>query len=969
MKIYFCILTAFFLHLNTYAQERKTPLVGNVLLQGNQFKDNESTNNATLPKTILRKTNVLTLPFQEYFSNINSTTPDALKWLDDFVAVNSQTAIFDNKDDNGITYQKGFAEADVLTTRLINTLGAGTGSYIHFTYSTGTNWRKDDSLILQVKGSDDVWKIIWRAPNIVNTNRDVFLNFSFINEFANNNIQFKFTNFCQTDTSIAENYRLTKFIISYKNTLPLYQSFRTFTPITLSPLPQNWTGFTNEVSNNDSAIMLWGNSVLFNSITNKKDSSYFNNSGGYGNADTLMLNPIDLSKSIISDQLVLSFWVRSFKNTRTNDSLYLEIYENTGRWQRYWATDTTFKSDYQKVNITLTGRSRHPFFSFRFINKGTYSKTDTNNFAIAALKITAKRSLPLVEDFSSTTGYYPDEEKWIDKKVFINNNFPKNQPSINVATFDGLDENGNAYSKFPIKSVTDVLTSKGFNLSNFGLKDSIYFSFFYQYQLQGTTQQIQPTDSLYLEFRSSPNDADSFVTIWKKSALDTLGYDTFNRVLLQIPSEYLHDDFQFRFKTIGSLTGNVSQWHIDYIKLDNGRSRFDTSNVDVAISASPTSMLRKYRSMPWSHFELNKAKYTNDSVYFSVFNNDNRNYSVDFRKQLIDNENSVVSTINDVEGFVPFLSHFPLAIANPNILNTSSTKLVKQFNNKVAVSANNFSNNDNIPTNDSITVTTRFSNYFAYDDGSAEGGYGIYLKTNASVALAYDLEKPDTIYGVEVFFNQSQQDVSTRNFDLMVWSGITPVNQQADNDKVQYRKNGVKPIYTNSINGFATILFDSAIVVGNRFFIGWEQLGQFILNIGLDENYYEGNKLKTNPNMFYKTDGTWKATEIPGALMLRPLLGQVRDFPASINKTLVSRTDFNFNLYPNPTSSAFTIESNYSKNLTVYLFDLFGKEMMNEKMQNNVQQFHLPSLSKGIYIIQVIDANTGSKLSKKLIIE
>lgn len=961
MKLYLCLLASF-LMIQTKAQEVVLPLGSNVWLNNNADKSV-----ATNSTKQLGKAATLTIPFTEYFNARNYYKPDTLKWMDSNVTVANLNAVFNNTDKNGVIYNTGFSEADVLTSRLINTTDAG-NAFIYINYSTGIDWVTNDSLILQIKGSNDVWKTIWKAANDSVTNRDVFVNFSFVNEFASNNIQCRFINYCQTTTAITEDFRINKFVISYKNILPFYQSFRSFTPLTSTPLNTNWIGFSNQVTINDSVKMIWGNSVIFNSITQFKDSSYNGNSGAYGCADTLMLNPVDLSTASASDQLVLSFWVRSFKEARNNDSLYLETLDNLGRWQRAWAI-SKIDTLYQKVSIPLTGRLRHSAFTFRLINKGTYTLNDTQSFALAALKITAKQNLPLVEDFSSTKGFYPDPEKWIDKEVFINNNFPKNQPSLNVATFDGLDENGNAYSKLPLKGIADKLTSKGYNLSAFAEKDSIYLSFYYQYQLQGTTQQIYPDDSLILEFRSTPNDADSFDIIWQKSALDTLGYDTFYRVMIQVPVAYLHDDFQFRFKNRGSLTGNLSHWHVDYIKLDNGRSRNDTSNYDLAISSTPTSILRKYRSMPWSHFTLNKAKYTNDTVYFSVFNNDKRNFLVDYRRQLYDNEQSLVFTNNKAAGSIPYQVSSNLESDNATTLNSSSTGLVKTFRSKVAVSDNNFANNDNIPTNDSISVNTKFSNYFAYDDGTAEGGYGIYLKTNASVALAYDLEKPDTIYGVEIFFNQSAQDVSTRSFDLMVWEDISPVNQTADKDKVIYRKNGLKPIYNNAINGFASILFDSAIVVGKRFFVGWEQIGQFVLNIGLDENYYMGRQLYANPNMFYKTDGFWKPTEIPGALMIRPLLGQVRDFPVSVPETPQPKAGLDYVVYPNPTTGTFTIETLYKGRLTVRVFDLMGKEIIQTNMNNGLQTINLPGLTSGMYLVQLLDERNGTKLTKKLLIE
>ena len=53
-------------------------------------------------------------------------------------------------------------------------------------------------------------------------------------------------------------------------------------------------------------------------------------------------------------------------------------------------------------------------------------------------------TLPFIDDFSEE-GIYPSTERWTDKKVFINSDLARNMPTVGVASFDGLDEYGNAY--------------------------------------------------------------------------------------------------------------------------------------------------------------------------------------------------------------------------------------------------------------------------------------------------------------------------------------------------------------------------------------------------------------------------------------------------------------------------------------------------------------------------------------------
>ena len=284
------------------------------------------------------------------------------------------------------------------------------------------------------------------------------------------------------------------------------------------------------------------------------------------------------------------------------DSLILQFKDNTGKWllikEFPGIPFNDFRVFIQPINLT---NFKGSLFQFRLINKCTYIATDTLKWIVSGFNIGKKLSLPIVEDFS-TSQIYPNHNLWKDNLVYINNNFPIAPPSFNVATFDGLDSHGNPYcvNCAPLShGYCDYLTSWSINLSENTVADSIYLSFFIE--PGGLGKLPNTNDSFIVEMRNSPYDPNSFTPVWGDVA-SKYSYNSFTQIFIRIDSSFLHDDFQFRFKNIGSLTGNLDHWNLDYIRLNRGRSKKDTAYFDNAISSVPETLLKTYSSLPWSHY-------------------------------------------------------------------------------------------------------------------------------------------------------------------------------------------------------------------------------------------------------------------------------------------------------------------------------------------------------------------------------
>ncbi|MCK4639257.1 MAG: T9SS type A sorting domain-containing protein, partial [Bacteroidales bacterium] len=109
---------------------------------------------------------------------------------------------------------------------------------------------------------------------------------------------------------------------------------------------------------------------------------------------------------------------------------------------------------------------------------------------------------------------------------------------------------------------------------------------------------------------------------------------------------------------------------------------------------------------------------------------------------------------------------------------------------------------------------------------------------------------------------------------------------------------------------------------------------------------------------------------VEGSLLIRPVLGKkIHDYPVPPVKrsnTLI--------IQPNPAKSAYFVKllipkdfcslSDYD-DLIVNIFNLYGQSILTSRFKEN---FYIPQLSKGMYIVRVINTNNNSSLVNKLII-
>ncbi|MFI5221982.1 MAG: T9SS type A sorting domain-containing protein [Bacteroidia bacterium] len=957
MRKYFYILIFVFAFKNVFAQkhnEVKLPVTTNYQLQ--QFA--EKIGNHPSPSTSgnsFFKTNIgdSSFPFIDRFM-VQSARPDPLLWPYSQVAIRNQSAVFDAMDTSHNVYSGSFGAADPLYSIPVF-FPANSSIYVEFSYSTGATWSLGDSLVLQVQNSSN-WQTIWTSANL-SVRRSVYqmdIDPNALNLSTISGVVFRFINYTNLTSSNTEDFLLHYFVFTLKWNAPGYENFSSTTSDSF-PSKFYWEQGKTQVANGATLGVGVNKVAVFDAFD--ENNNLYNGGAGGGFADTLTSNFIDLTRYAISDSVFLCFSLMAMPNAKPSDSILVEFKSNIGNWFRQVIypgnTNGKFILFNKQVNY---GKMRTSYFQFRIINKCNYTSNDTLKWIVSGFSINKKIKIPFIEDFS-TSSIYPDQTKWLNKAVFINNNFPLHPPSFNVATFDGLDSRGNAYGF--LRTYCDTLTSQSIDLSAYQRTDSVYLSFFIE--PMGLGQSPRASDSFIVEMRNSSSDPNSFVNVWTGLA-PQYSPTKFTQIIFLVDSAFLHNDFQFRFKNIGSQTGNLNHWNLDYIRLDKGRSQNDLFYDDLAISSTPFTLLNNYTSMPWKHFVLDSGSVLADTSYFFVKNNSISYTSFTYSYSIYNQQPSQVYNFPsgyprlDAGKDTSIILHFKPTLT-PFFTPSADTV---SFTCKYAVQRG--TTNDNIPSNDVYYTQTNFSNYFAYDDGSAEAGYAI-ANYPGMVALKYTIDTPDTLFGISVFFNQSFQNVSNRPFEFRVWKDVAlpPV---ATGQTELYREGVTGPQYMNTINGFYYFKFQNPVPVSGHFYIGWFQYQVFDLNVGLDQNFMLKGQYAVNPNMYFKTfdDSIWYQTQLTGALMMRPIVGKWLNQPQGVDE--VKKETDEISVYPNPANDVIYISSGLQKKYSAELMDMTGREIISDV---NCSVLRLPSVSSGIYILKLTDENKNQVVKKMII--
>ena len=579
----------------------------------------------------------------------------------------------------------------------------------------------------------------------------------------------------------------------------------------------------------------------------------------------------------------------------------------------------------------------------------------------------ASLPIPFFDDFSRYTlptanPTIPVEwQQWSDNSAFINSTFPLNPMTIGVATLDGLEADGTPYSDtlyFPTITeafldwgLTDELTSLPIDLSGLTPDDNVYLVFHVQGGGLGNAPDADGIlgaegDSLILEFYS-PLQEGQWSRVWaKEGGADATAFDT---VFVGVSEFiYLQDGFRFRFRNYCTQHGALDHWHLDYVILNDDISPSNFFYDEVAFQYTNNSLLNfGLTAMPWSHFQENPGLYMRDDITYSqrnlgITSNITSRCSIKYNGvSLFESDLDANTNTNGYSAFERTLS------LNNYTYNTPSAEDTASFIVEVA-----FNPTDIYPQNDTMRFQQKFTNFYAYDDGSAERAYGIQ-DAGGKVALRYNTPIDDTLIGAYIYFEPIQYLASDQSFILQAWNDVSGEPGNLLTSEFDNFNFSLPHYYESGPNIFVYFGFTSPIFVpSGNFYIGTLQQSDVSLNFGLDKN--------TNANstqLLYQLQGSsdWLPSNIVGSVMIRPVFRST--LPDWVGTEELNNDESV--IFPNPVQGMLNLRlSREFESCSYRIMDLTGKIVLEGLSANqSTLEINTENLSQGCYVIHYMNGD------------
>lgn len=450
-----------------------------------------------------------------------------------------------------------------------------------------------------------------------------------------------------------------------------------------------------------------------------------------------------------------------------------------------------------------------------------------------------------------------------------------------------------------------------------------------------------------------------------QSFMDENGGQAFRQVMIPIKDlQYFTDHFYFRFYNYASIENNNEPasrsnediWNIDLVYLNMNRNITDTHYPMLTFSGQRPSFLNRYLAMPYKQYRANPNAAVRENLELDIANLDGEAHEASYFysvKQIHGNQ-QYTRHLDPVEaqpyqesGYLtcPSSGESPACPFVGELFAMSMAYDTVSYEIKHYV----YDSTCNPPLVDSMVYRQGFYNYYAYDDGIPEMGYGV-RPAGGRFAVKFELAEFDTIRGVQLLFNHTLNDANNKYFDIVVWKD----ENGRPGDEV-YRLSSQRPQWEEQIYRFHYYRFDEIVTLAGSFFIGLEQRNDALINIGFDAS--NDNSQYT----FYNVNGSWQPTEKHGTLMIRPVVGG--SYYIGVEENEVGPQGLQ--LFPNPVTNILNISiPDDVKIVQTCIFDLMGRKVYQGAFDT---QISVSGLNDGLYFISLTTAE-GQVINQKFLI-
>ena len=439
----------------------------------------------------------------------------------------------------------------------------------------------------------------------------------------------------------------------------------------------------------------------------------------------------------------------------------------------------------------------------------------------------------------------------------------------------------------------------------------------------------------------------------------------FKQVMIPINDlKYFKDNFYFRFYNYASIVNNSlpanrsneDNWSIDFVYLNYNRSMDDTHYPMVTFTGQKPSFFNRYQSIPYRQYRNNPTTALRESLSVDIANLDEVDHNISYyykvdqvngSQHYTHNLDPVVIRPYDEFGYLecPEYGESPACpyVGELFALNMWIDSASYQISHYL------YDSTANPPLADSMVYRVGMYNYYAYDDGIPELGYGV-SNAGGMFAVRFDISDYDTIQGVQLLFNHTLNDANDKYFDIMVWK-----DENGKPGDTIFTMKGQRPQWQEQPYRFTYYKFNRPVTTANSFYFGIQQSSNGLINIGFDTSI---DNMGYN---FVNTNGAWQPSNMPGSLMIRPVVGA--SYYIGVEENGTSTNSGTLTVYPNPASDMLHLEGDF-ENGQVSLFDLTGRIVYQGVYQHDIA---VSSLNNGMYFIQVVTAE-GQVINQKFII-